>query len=269
MKKTTFSMLTMMLLAISMDAFGGWIITTRNAEMYGEAYYETMLIQDNKFKTTDQDQTTIFNLETHMLTILDHESKTYWEVNMNELRETYKKAINEFVDEALKAVPPEQREMYRPLFAQMEQMYAEVDMDRVKALNINIKHTGKSQQIAGYKAEEYQVLVEGQLKETKWIAKELDISKDMNLSKMMEAMISLSQFGDDEFLFMHTMDYINLHKKGFEMKSVDFEGETREVTRVEEKRLDAAEFRVPDEYRKITLQEMMMMDFNSDDDGGW
>lgn len=269
MKKTTFSMLTMLLLALSIDAFGGWIITAKNSDGYGDVYYETMLIQDNKLKTTDEDQTTIFNLETNMLTILNHELQTYWEVNMNEIREKYKKAIHEFVDEALKAVPPEQREMYRPLFAQMEEAYADVDMDKVKALNIDIKHTGKTQQIAGFKADEYQIIVNGQLKETKWIAKDLDISDDMDVTKMMDAMMSLAQFGDDEFLYMHSRDYINLHKKGFEMKSLDFEGETREVTRVEQRRIDAADFRIPDGYRKITLQEMMMMEFNSDDDSDW
>lgn len=262
MKRVAFAFVVLLMMALCQEALAGWVIKSRTTDMYGESGIETTWIQNNKMKSSAMGETTIINMTDGTLTMIDEQAKTYWQVAIKDARDAFRKASENFIEEALKNVPEGQQEMYRSLFSEMENMYDDIDPDKISRVDIKVEQTGKSEQIAGYKADEYHILVDGLLVEQIWLAKDLDVSRDLNRKKMMEAMLELQQTGDNEMLYEFTDAYLDLFGKGFEMRSIDSEGEKIEVTSVEQKQLDASVFEIPAGYREITIEEMMMSGFD-------
>jgi len=92
----------------------------------------------------------------------------------------------------------------------------------------------------------------------------------MNVRKMVESFKEISPVVGDEALYEYTNAYLSLHEKGFEVRSITTDGEQIEVTSAEKQRIDAKLFTIPDGYRKITIEEMMMMEMGrGNDDDGW
>jgi hypothetical protein len=269
MKRIALTLIMLVMSALITESFAGWVIKSRNTEiygdgateMYGDGGAETTWIQNNKMKSTGLGETTIINLSDGTITMIDEQDKTYWQVAIKDARDAFRQASQSFISEALKKVPEAQREMYRSLFSEMEKMYDDIDPDKISRVDIKVEKTGRSEQIAGYKAYEYHIFVNGSLVEQLWLTTDLDVSKDLNRKKMMEVMQELYQMGDDEMLYQFTDDYLDLLAKGYEMRSVDSGGEQTEVIGVEQKQLDASVFEVPAGYRKITIEEMMMTGF--------
>jgi hypothetical protein len=266
MKKAVVTVVVFLIFALTARVFAGWVIHLRSSDDLGDVIIETVWVQDNKFKSQSEGEISIIDMNNRTMTVIDDQNRTYWQVGFDDARKIFKEAVSSFIDQALKEIPEDQRDMYRGFFDQMEDMYADIDPARLSAVDIKIEKTSDSETIAGYKADEYHVFVNGQLIEQKWIAKGLDISKHLNKRKIMESMRAFIQIGDDDLIYEYTDTYLELFDKGFEMKSVDAEGDLTEVTSVEEKQLDAGIFGVPDGYRKITVEEMMMMGFASEDD---
>jgi hypothetical protein len=271
MKRAALTLVMLLTAAVIMESYAGWVIKSRSTAMYGDGGTETTWIQNNKMKSTVEGETTIIDLADGTLTMIDEQDRTYWQVAIKDARDAFRQASQSFINEALNNVPEGQREMYRSLFSEMESMYDDIDPDKISRVDIKVEKTGKSEQIAGYKADEYHIFVNGSLIEQMWLAKDLDVSSDLNRKKMMEVMQEFHQTGDDEMLYQFTGAYLDLFAKGFEMRSKDSEGEQTEVISVEQKQLDASVFEVPAGFRKITIEEMMMSGFDDagEEDDEW
>lgn len=264
MKRTFIAILIFMVL--TSEVVAGWVIKLKYTGMDGEISYETLEIQDNKLRSTGTDGTFIFDLAGDRLSVIDDKSQTYWQVEISAIRETYFQASKKFIEEMLNNMPDQEREMYRSLFKEIENMYAEVDKTKVNAVNIKVDKTGNSEEIAGFKADEYLVLVDDEIVERKWLAKGLDVSGDMNVRKMVESFKEISPVVSDEALFEYTDTYLSMHEKGFEVRSVTKDGEQIEVTSAEKQRIDGSLFIIPEGFKQITIEEMMRMEMTRDND---
>ncbi len=248
------------------EVVAGWVIKLKYTNLDGEVSFENLEIQDNKLRSTGTDGTFVFDLAGDRLTVIDDKTQTYWQVKISEIRETYFQASKKFIEEMLKSLPEQEREMYRSLFGEMENMYAEIDKTKVNAINIKLDKTGNSEKIAGFMADEYLILVDDEVVERKWLAKGLDISSEMNVRKMVESFKEISPVVGDEMLYEYTETYLSLHEKGFEVKSVTKDGEMIEVTSAEKQQIDSSLFMIPEGFKQITIEEMMRKEMTRGND---
>jgi hypothetical protein len=266
MKRTLTFVALLVFMAFTTEAVAGWVIQLKYTNSDGEVNYETLEIQDNKLRSTGTDGTFIFDLAGDRMIVIDDKSQTYWQVKISEIRETYFQASKKFIEEMLNNMPEQEREMYRSLFKEMENMYAEIDKTKVKAINIKVDKTGNSEEIAGFRAEEYLILVDDEIIERKWLAKGLDVSSDMNMRKMAESFKEISPVVGEEALYEYTDTYLSLHEKGFEVRSVTKDGDQIEVTSAEKQRIDGSLFKIPEGFKQITIEDMMRMEMTRDND---
>lgn len=261
MKKSTLLIIILFIIGLSSEAIAGWVIRVRYSSFEGDVSHETMMIQNNILRSTGIDGTFIFDLGNDLLTVINDESKTFWQVKISEMRATYNQTTRKFIGEMLLSFPDNERELYRDLFLEMENMYIEVDPEKLETVNIRIEKTDEIETIAGFVATKYLVLVDDVEVEEKWLTKDLDLSKDINLKNMAESLIAISPLLGEEMLYEYTETYLTLFEKGFEVRSVSSTGELTEVVSAENQNIEAGLFVVPDNYRKITIEDMMMMEF--------
>lgn len=266
MKRALTFIATLVFVVLTSEAVAGWVIKLKYTNLDGEVSFENLEIQDNKLRSTGTDGTFIFDLADNRLTVIDDKNQTYWQVKISEIRETYFQASRNFIEEMLSRIPEQEREMYRSLFSEMENMYAEVDLTKVSLVNVKVDRTGNSEKIAGFTADEYLVLIDDEVVERKWLAKGLDISSDMNVRKMVESFKEISPVVGDEMLYEYTETYLSMHEKGFEVKSVTKDGEMIEVTSAEKQRIDSSLFMIPEGFKQITIEEMMRMEMTRGND---
>ncbi|OFX88210.1 MAG: hypothetical protein A2W99_10260 [Bacteroidetes bacterium GWF2_33_16] len=265
MKFKKYILLFITIISFGYSAHAGWIITQRtydSDEGIAMASVETVYLQDNIMKVTHKDIITIFDLNKELITLISPAKNVYWTGNITTYKTDMKSGLKQVMDEQLKAVAPEQREMMKKMF---EGMIAAVDdpskaiENKPKNYSLEIKKTKESARIAGYSAVKYQVLVNGALKEEAWLSEssrahdEFDIYKFYGLFSDFTA-----QSGTMEYYQMHEK-YLEFARKGFPLKSVNYYGgyETiSEVTKLDKEKIDLSVFAVPDGYRKASLMEI-------------
>ncbi|MBE0639212.1 MAG: DUF4412 domain-containing protein [Bacteroidales bacterium] len=265
MKKFHLMFILFFLSAPIANANAGWVIQVRYSDSDGNANEETIMIQDNKLRSNGIDGTFIFDLENDWMMVINDTNNTCWQVKISESRESYYLATRKFMDKMLVSLPPQEREMYRPLFAEMEKMYANFDPSILDAVKIRIEKTVENEIIAGFNTNKYLVYVDDTLVEQKWLVTDLDLSNDLNLGKMVRSFKEISPITGEDVMYQFTETYLDLSEKGFEMRSVNKAGEITEVMNIEKKLFDADLFSVPEGFRQISIEEMLMMEMNGED----
>lgn len=253
----------LLLFALTSEVSAGWVIQVRYSNPEGDINEEILMIQDNMLRSTGADGTFIFDLISDKLTVINDEKKTFWEEKISSVRASYYLATKNLIEEILKTMPEQEIALYRKVFEEMEKMYANIDPQKIKSVNITVQKTDQTEVIAGFLAKKYTILVDDSLVETKWLAKDLDTSSDVNLRKMIESFNEISPLASDDPLYERTETYLRLYENGFEVRSSDSRGQQTEVVSAEKKLIDSATFRVPENYKQITIGEMMMMELDS------
>ncbi len=250
---------------IGFTAQAGWVITQRtydSDEGAGSATIETIYLEDNVMKVVNSEVITIFDLNKELITLINPEKKVFWTGNISAFKNDMKSGIKQVMDEKLKEVAPEQREMMKKMF---EGMIASVDNpskateNSPKNYTLEINKTKESARIAGYSSVKYQVKVNGDLKEEAWLSEssrahdEFDINKFYNLFNDFTA-----QAGTTEF-YQSNPKYLEFARLGFPLKSVNYYGgyETiSEVTQLDKQKLEPLVFTVPTDYKQVSLIEI-------------
>jgi len=259
MKKYLIIVLIIITLIKNMSA--GWVIQVRYTNPEGDFSFEAIEIQNYKLRSTGTDGVFIFDLTNNTLTIVNELDKTFLQYEISEVRKAYFDATRKFLDEVLKGMSASDQELYRMLFGDLENLYAPLDYKMLDSINITIETTGETWEFLGFEADEYLVFVNEELKEHKWLAKTLDISDHMNIRKMREVFMEISPAIGEEMWYQYTDTYLSLNEIGFEMRSLDTEGQETLVISAEERELDDSVFSIPLNYRRITIEEMMMTEF--------
>jgi hypothetical protein len=261
-----------MLLATS--SWAGWEITYRVSGDQGSISYDVMLINDNVVKYGGVDGGFILNTQTNAFTFLIDQNKSYWNGSISDFRKEMSQALKTVMDSLLQAIPEAQREMYSQMLGSMSQIYDSPERDQIAALNIEVDNTGRTENIAGYDAQEYEVRVDDKLLESIWIARGLDVDDDLDSRRIAEMLNEITPNVEGEIFYEFSEDYLALWEKGFRMKSTDHDGEIIEVIKVVEREIASDELDIPDGYKQITIQELMQQQMggdadDNDTDGGW
>lgn len=266
--------ITTLFILFAISSYAGWEITYRVSGDQGSISYDVMLIEDDWVKYGGVDGGFILNTKTNQFTFLIDQNQSYWSGSINDFRKDMGKALKTVMDSLLQSIPEAQREMYTQMLGSMSHIYDSPGSEQISKINIDIKNTGLSENIAGYDAQEYEVRVDDKLLESIWIASGLDVNDDLDSRQIAEMLNEITPNVEGEIFYEFSEDYLELWEKGFRMKSTDHDGEVIEVIKVVERDITSDELSIPPNYSQITIQALMQQQMGGDanegdGDDGW
>jgi hypothetical protein len=236
--------------------FAGYEITQSQTGMHG-ATKSTMFISKNKYKTVQPESQMIVNFATDRIIVTNEGKKSYWEGTTDE----YIKSMQAMQDASMKRM----QEMLKKLPEAQRKEIMEVhgiNTEKPK-INVSVKKTGKTEQIAGYKAEEYTVNNNGEPFEELWVAKGLNFAGEISPEKLQAFSAKLKKTtmgGATAGGVGLSKAYMDLFKHGYPVKQV-FQNNmmTVAVDSVKKTNVPDRVFDAPKGYTKIkSLQEFFM-----------
>jgi len=211
-------------------------------------------------KVVDPDgEVVIFDLDKGEMIIIDHEKKAYFAGHPSELMSGVQTAMMKAMEEQLKNLPPEQREMFKQYKEQMGQQAMTMPAE-TKKVKVGVKKTSEKATVAGYPVQKFQVWVDGKHREDLWVSAKVSIKDELDLNKLVEFMEGIRMPGVEEASYSSTSEYIGVMEQGFPLKSVKYRGDgkdTSEAVKVEKKNIPASEFSPPEEYKRVEMEDMM------------
>lgn len=248
--KTKWLILTMIALFVPSTALAGWVLTGKDAEDES-GQPETTFIQDGKIAVGPSAEAiqTVFDAKNGQMMIVNHERKTYWRGDPKEMKAGMNSAMDQAMAEELKDMPPEQAAQYKAMMQGMkDKMIGQAN--KGPRPKVTIKNAGSGGKIAGYDTVKYQIAENGQPAAEIWLATDLDLSDDFEPSAMLNMVDAMSP----EPSYTADPAVIDLYKKGFPLKVVEFDQGVAHVAelkdKVEEKSLPAALFEPPAGFQK-------------------
>lgn len=223
-------------------------------------------VLDNKIKFEEEtgQAAAIFDLNTGEMIQIDRQGKRYVAAKPDE----YFKFIQDItsrmkseMEKQLSQLPPDKR-------AQMEEMMKSQGMSlpgsSTKPKNLKLQKPGKEESIAGYKSVKYEVYEDGKLIEEIWTSSDV-LNNEIDIKKMSDYLQKIKDISENAGGMAFNPEgqtvYKEVFESGFPMKTVDHESEDgiyiEEITKVSKANLNDSEFLAPNDYKKITLQEMM------------
>jgi hypothetical protein len=129
---------------------------------------------------------------------------------------------------------------------------------------VAIEKTEEAATIAGHATTKYLVKVEGELLQELWLAEGLDVSRDLDVKRFLdfERKMSGAMLGASADAFnavYRSDDYRKLLERGYILKSVTHHiagSYERVATEIRQEEVPAAEFEVPDSYRRVRLSDV-------------
>ena len=223
-------------------------------------------VLDNKIKFEEEtgQAAAIFDLNTGEMIQIDRQGKRYVAADPDEyfkfIQDITSKMKSE-MEKQLSQLPPDKR-------AQMEEMMRSQGMSlpgsSTKPKNLELQKPGKDESIAGYKSVKYEVYEDGKLIEEIWTSNEV-LNNEIDIKKMSNYLQKIKDISENAGGMAFNPEgqtvYKEVFESGFPMKTVDHESEDgiyiEEITKVSKANLNDSEFVPPNDYKKITLQEMM------------
>ncbi len=267
MKKSIFFLF---IFITSIRLFAGWEVTYRTNDPEGTITYEVMLIEKNIVKYTSNEFEFIIDTENGLMTFILMGSNSYWTGKPDEFRAEMNSAMKKALNDMIAQVPEDQRAMYAEMLGGMSEIYSLPKPETVNSLIISINKTNENNEIAGYAAEKYSILIENKLKESVWISKNLDLSDDYDGRKVHEILSKIMPNVDNENLYEFSDAYLDLMEKGLILKSVDPNNETVEAIKIIERAIAKKELEIPEDYTEISIDDLLqqqMMQLETNDDG--
>lgn len=255
--RITVAALTLLLLATTAQA--GWVL---HQETPGGP--STMFVQDNKVRAGVGLGGMIYDLKNETVTMLNPDRQVYWSGNPQQLSQQMSQALDARMEQALKKTPPEQRDQMRTV---MKQRMGQGGMGQGKAMappaaQVEVKDTGQSAKIAGYKSAKYQVYVDGKLRQEVWMAQVPGLMKEMDTGRMMKLAHSIRAGTGGQGLGWRRSEAVQkLMSQGMPMKIVEYGHggpmTAMTMTSVEKKNLPASTFQPPAGWNKVDFTQMM------------
>ena len=254
------------------QASAGWIID-QSIKSQGNESKQQILMQANQMKTLmlnpegKPEMAFVLDLNNEMVTQVNYREGSYTTAKVQEYAHMIQVAMKNAtraMDEALKDLPPEQREMMEKMMrSRMPQ--ADKKSEACVEPRIELRKTGRKATIAGHPSISYEVLADGKPESEMWIAKNITAWKELDPKKLESLMTELAAavpgcgssqsrqagFGKDNAW--------KLANEGYAVKTVDRSGSgtTVEVINAEARSLPASEFRPPEGFTRKELSEMM------------
>ena len=258
MKKGLTRLVAALLFALLMPSlvFAGYEISQSQTGMHG-ATKSKVFIAKNKYMVVQPESQMSVNFATQRISITNEGQKTYWEGTIDE----YIKSMQEMQDASMKRM----KEMLQKMpESQRKEIMAIHGIDTAKPkINVSVKKAGKTETIAGYRAEQYTVSNNGKPFEELWLAPGLNIAGEISPEKLQEFSAKLKKTtmgGSTQGAVGLSKAYISLFKHGYPVKQV-FENNMMalSVDSVKKANIPDKMFQTPAGYKKIqSLQEFVM-----------
>ncbi|MDT8366515.1 MAG: DUF4412 domain-containing protein [bacterium] len=240
-----FSAALALLVLSAFPAFAGWVETSQE----GVFYYGDGIVKQVPSPEAGGPES-IMDFRKGTVTMVDHDSRTYTTFKFEEFCQVLKKMYA--------GAPPE-------MLAQMKQM----NESRPKP-NVTVKKVGKGEPVAGYATTKYQVMDNGQLERTVWMAEDAQLANFYRsfgdqANEHMKKMMVCKDLGMNGDTVDMSSSYLDLMKKGWLMMEevVDEDsvsGVSAPVEELVEENLPASTFQVPQGYKKVSLDQFNMGD---------
>lgn len=252
---------TLAILLVATAAQAGWVMQQQTP-----GGSSTVYMQDNMMRAGSGGRGVIYNLKQGTVTMLNPNRKVYWTGRPQELNQQMNQALDARMEQALKSVPPEQREQMRAMMAQrMGRGGRGGMMGRQRpAPRVEVRATGDYQKIAGYKARKYQVWVNGRHRQDMWMAPVSGFHDELDMGKMMELVHAMRASGPGPGPgagWRTSPPMLKLWEKGMPMMITDYgpagPQTMMKVTKVEKKSLDKETFLPPAGYKQVDFSQMM------------
>jgi hypothetical protein len=206
------------------------------------------VVSDNHIKYATRAWAQVVNLSTQRILIINHISQAYWEGALDEYLSVVAEQTKNMRAALLQHLGPEQR-------AQIEKRSGPFD-SLAPTLAITFERTGEEDTIAGYKANKYTVLRNGEAYEETWIAEEINFATDVDQQKF-KALVKRQQEARTTPPGVVLAELTELLGKGYPVKTVNvLSGVAKTVVQCEKKPIPESEFLAPQHYTAKSLQEV-------------
>lgn len=236
--------------------FAGWIIKEVTRDAYGEERSQTIYIQNNIMKTVDNEEISIYNLNSNKICFINPIQKVFWEGTIDE----YLKGMNDYtlvmVEDELSKLTPEEKETYKALHNHVFQdaEIVEQNTDMKDSLKVEIKKLPDIEIIAKYQAQKYQLWLNDSLMFNYWVSSRINLYKDFNFEKFYKLIEKMSgQLSETGYEFSN--EFKAFLKKGYSLKTIDSEDNITETLDIVRKQLSKSVFEVPQNYTKLEFVE--------------
>ncbi len=248
-------LMVVIIMAVAMPSFAGWVITEEDDGANSKIYF-----QDNKIvEFQDGGQKMIFDVSKGTLKMCFDAQQAYWEG-------TPKEMIQAAID-GMKAAMAQMPEEYKPMIQASITAMEKSQKGDIKLPDVDVKEAGAGPEIAGYKTTWYEIYVNGQLKEKQALAKdvqitsEIDVHKFQKLANQLKSIAGGSDNAEDNYDLSD--DVMKIIQKGYPMKTIEYTGgmETTmsTVKSAEKTNISSEIMNVPSGYKKMTTEEMSQM----------
>ena len=253
-------LLLLVTLLLTPPIFAGWVGEQVTTDSEGKETTEINYMQQNKVKTVGAEEIIIIDLEKNLFYMISPEHKVYWSGIPEQMRKEMEETQKKMEEAYLQKLTPEQQEQYKKYKESTEKETKEAAKE--KKIKLEVKKTSETTTIAGYPTRKYQVWVNGELKEEKWISTKIKIIDEIDLEKLEKFQKAMSGLEAEES-YGSSPDYMHLMEIGAEMKTiVYYEGGSTitETKKIEKKQIPDSEFKVPKGYRKLSLFELQKLE---------
>lgn len=208
----------------------------------------TMRIEKGKVRLVQPTTTTLIDYGKSRFTILNTERQYFWSGT-----------VDEYVDQMLKARAEAAKRK------RGEEIGTEKPALDPKTLPpVAVVKTGDTETIAGHKTDKYEVKVNEELFEELWVANDLNLSEDMDVSKVLayQTKMSGTMLGNSAKAYnaiYRSPEYKKVLEQGFVLRSITHHiagGFERTAVELKQAEIPESEFAVPDSYRKVRLSDV-------------
>jgi len=208
------------------------------------------VVSDNHIKYATRAWAQVVDLSTQRILIINHISQAYWEGPLDEYLPIVAEQTSNMRAALLKHLSPEQR-------VQIEKRSGPFD-SLAPTLAITFERTDEEDTIAGYKANKYIVLRNGEAYEETWIAQEINFATDVDQQKF-KALVKRQQEARTTPPGVVLAELTELLGKGYPVRTVNvLSGVAKTVVQCEKKTIPESEFLAPSHYTAKPLQEVTM-----------
>ncbi len=245
---------TFFFFAVTSSIFGGGVVKITETTSDGISVTSQLFVQDGLLKIisdqAEENTIMIFDSKNNIMTIADLNRKTYMEITKDDIKKLSQQmsGISKQMEEAMKNVPPEQREM-------MEKMMKDKmpGMQEQKVIKTEFKKVASGIQIGSWNTDKYEGYKEGSKTEAVWIAAWQATSLKDEYMDVFKGMINMfEEFAKSMGPMAASMDQsfdAELFEHGFPVKTEEYEDgkleSTSLVDEMSEQNLSPDVFKLP------------------------
>lgn len=250
------ALLSLFFVGFPLSARAGWIVEWQNTSFKpnGErrnSELSTMHISKGQVRLVQPSSVSLIDYDKASFSVLNPAAKLFWSG-----------PVDDYVAEASSNRQETVRSKFGPDAAANFRM-PRIDEKELPA--IVIRKLDEKQTIAGHEAVKHEIESRGQVFQELWLATDLDLSADLSVEKFLDYQrkMSASMLGKPAALFnalYRSAEYRKLLETGFVLRTVQRHNAgsfTREVASIRKADIAPAEFKVPEDYRRVALKDVL------------